>query len=89
MTGQKNAKLMDRRSAAISNGVGLMHPLFAREALNAELWDVGGNRFIDFASGIAVTNCGHRAPAHCGGRCGPIGGVYPYLSARRPLREHD
>ncbi|MCX8225556.1 MAG: 4-aminobutyrate--2-oxoglutarate transaminase [Sulfitobacter sp.] len=62
MTGQKNAKLMDRRSAAISNGVGLMHPVFAREALNAELWDVDGNRFIDFASGIAVTNCGHRHP---------------------------
>jgi 4-aminobutyrate aminotransferase len=40
-----------------------MHPVFAKHAKNAELWDVDGNRFIDFASGIAVTNCGHRHPA--------------------------
>lgn len=55
--------LLDRRRASISNGVGLMHPVFAARAENAELWDVDGNRFIDFAAGIAVTNCGHRHPA--------------------------
>jgi 4-aminobutyrate aminotransferase len=30
--------------------------------LNAELWDVEGRRYIDFGSGIAVLNTGHRHP---------------------------
>ncbi|MGH8114658.1 MAG: 4-aminobutyrate--2-oxoglutarate transaminase, partial [Rhodanobacteraceae bacterium] len=29
---------------------------------NAELWDVDGHRYIDFAAGIAVLNVGHRHP---------------------------
>ena len=32
----------------------------ARE--NAEIWDVEGKRYIDFAGGIAVLNTGHRHP---------------------------
>ncbi len=31
-------------------------------AQNAELWDVDGRRYVDFASGIAVLNVGHRHP---------------------------
>ena len=31
-------------------------------AENAELWDVEGNRYIDFAGGIGVLNTGHRHP---------------------------
>ena len=30
---------------------------------NAEIWDVEGKRYIDFAGGIAVLNTGHRHPA--------------------------
>ena len=37
-------------------------PIFADRAENAELWDVEGNRYIDFAGGIAVLNTGHRHP---------------------------
>lgn len=37
--------------------------IFAERALNAELWDVEGKRYIDFAGGIAVLNLGHRHPA--------------------------
>jgi len=37
-------------------------PVFADRALNAELWDVEGRRFIDFAAGIAVLNVGHCHP---------------------------
>ena len=33
-----------------------------RGAENAELWDVEGKRYIDFAAGIAVNNTGHRHP---------------------------
>jgi 4-aminobutyrate aminotransferase len=63
MKQDRNDGLLARRNAAISNGVGMMHPVIAERAENAELWDVDGNRFIDFAAGIAVTNCGHRHPA--------------------------
>jgi 4-aminobutyrate aminotransferase / (S)-3-amino-2-methylpropionate transaminase / 5-aminovalerate transaminase len=37
-------------------------PVFAHKAENAEIWDVEGRRFIDFAGGIAVLNAGHRNP---------------------------
>lgn len=52
-----------RREAAVPRGVGTAHPgIFAERAKNAEIWDVEGRRFIDFASGIAVTNLGHAHP---------------------------
>ncbi|MHA6288167.1 4-aminobutyrate--2-oxoglutarate transaminase [Maricaulis sp. CAU 1757] len=59
MTNQEN---WARRQAAIPRGVGMMHPVFADRACNAEIWDEDGRRFIDFASGIAVTNTGHNHP---------------------------
>jgi 4-aminobutyrate aminotransferase len=39
-----------------------MCQFYAQRALNAELWDVEGHRYIDFAAGIAVLNTGHRHP---------------------------
>ena len=39
-----------------------MCQFYAERAQNAELWDVEGRRYIDFASGIAVLNTGHRHP---------------------------
>jgi 4-aminobutyrate aminotransferase/(S)-3-amino-2-methylpropionate transaminase len=57
-----NQELMRRREAAVPRGVGSAHPVFAAHAENAELWDVEGKRYIDFAGGIAVLNTGHRHP---------------------------
>ncbi|CAN7490503.1 4-aminobutyrate--2-oxoglutarate transaminase [Neorhizobium sp. LjRoot104] len=57
-----SADLQSRQKAAVAGGVGT-RGIFARKALNAELWDVDGKRFIDFAAGIAVNNTGHRHPA--------------------------
>jgi len=57
-----NASLQQRRNAAIPRGVGTALPVFAARAENAELWDVEGRRFVDFAGGIAVLNVGHRHP---------------------------
>jgi 4-aminobutyrate aminotransferase len=57
-----NARLDERRKAAAPRGVGIGFPIYAKRALNAELWDVEGRRFIDFGSGIAVLNTGHRHP---------------------------
>lgn len=57
-----NASLLQRRADAVPRGVGTALPVFAARALNAELWDVEGRRFIDFAAGIAVLNVGHCHP---------------------------
>ena len=57
-----NSELMARREAAVPRGVGNAHPVFAAHAENAELWDVEGKRYIDFAGGIAVLNTGHVHP---------------------------
>ncbi|MGA9435768.1 MAG: aminotransferase class III-fold pyridoxal phosphate-dependent enzyme, partial [Roseobacter sp.] len=59
---KSNAELLARRNAAVPRGVASAAPFFAASADNAELWDVEGNRFIDFAGGIAVLNTGHRHP---------------------------
>jgi len=58
----KNADLLARKNAATPRGVGVMCDFYAARAENAELWDVEGRRFIDFAAGIAVLNTGHRHP---------------------------
>jgi len=58
-----NALLMARRQAAIPRGVGHSHQVFIARGENAEIWDVEGRRYIDFAGGIAVLNTGHRNPA--------------------------
>ena len=58
----KNAELKNRKNAATPRGVGVMCDFYAERAENAELWDVEGRRFIDFAAGIAVCNTGHRHP---------------------------
>jgi 4-aminobutyrate aminotransferase/(S)-3-amino-2-methylpropionate transaminase len=57
-----NASLMARRRAAIPRGVGQSHEVFIARGENAEIWDVEGKRYIDFAGGIAVLNTGHRHP---------------------------
>ena len=58
-----NADLARRRAAAVAPGVASAAPLYAAHAEGAELWDVEGRRYIDFAGGIAVLNTGHRHPA--------------------------
>jgi len=59
----RNENLQKRRDAAIARGVANQLPVFIERARNAELWDVEGRRYIDFASGIAVVNTGHVHPA--------------------------
>jgi 4-aminobutyrate aminotransferase len=57
----KSAELKSRKAAAVPAGVG-SRGVYVAKAENAELWDVDGRRFIDFAAGIAVLNTGHRHP---------------------------
>ncbi len=57
-----NAALWERRMAAVARGVSSATQRFVDRALNAEIWDVEGKRYIDFAGGIGVQNTGHRHP---------------------------
>ena len=57
-----NAELHQRRQAAIPRGVANSLAVYAARASTAEIWDVEGRRYIDFAAGIAVLNTGHRHP---------------------------
>ncbi|PPD52628.1 MAG: 4-aminobutyrate--2-oxoglutarate transaminase [Methylotenera sp.] len=57
-----NQDLHQRRLAATPRGIGVMANFFIERALNSEVWDVEGRRYIDFAGGIAVLNTGHRHP---------------------------
>ena len=62
MNHSKNEHLMARKAAATPRGVGVMGSFFAERAEGADLWDVEGQRYIDFAGGIAVMNVGHGHP---------------------------
>jgi 4-aminobutyrate aminotransferase len=57
-----NQDLHNRRLAATPRGIGVMANFFIDRALNSEVWDVEGKRYIDFAGGISVLNTGHRHP---------------------------
>jgi 4-aminobutyrate aminotransferase/(S)-3-amino-2-methylpropionate transaminase len=57
-----NAEIFARREAAVPRGIGHSTPISAQRALNAEVWDVEGKRYVDFAGGIAVLNTGHCNP---------------------------
>ena len=57
-----NQELQELREASTPRGVGTQTTIFSDRALNAEIWDVEGKRYIDLASGIAVVNTGHNNP---------------------------
>ena len=57
-----NSELHARRMAAVPRGVGNATGIYAHRAENAEVWDIEGNRYIDFAGGIGVLNVGHNHP---------------------------
>ncbi len=57
-----NADLLARRNAAVPRALGHATNAYAHRALNAEVWDVEGTRYVDFAGGIAVLNTGHCHP---------------------------
>jgi len=57
-----NASLQQRKDNAFARGQGTLTHAYIEKALNAELWDVEGKRYIDLGSGIAVVNTGHSHP---------------------------
>lgn len=57
-----NSNLQERKVKVIARGQGNVYPVYVDRAKNSELWDVDGNRYIDFGMGIAVCNTGHSHP---------------------------
>lgn len=61
--GPGSQALHQRRTSAVSAGVGATLPIFITQAAGGIVVDVDGNQLIDFGSGIAVTSVGNSAPA--------------------------
>jgi 4-aminobutyrate aminotransferase/(S)-3-amino-2-methylpropionate transaminase len=59
---QNNQDLQARREAVVARGLANQLPVYVARAENAEIWDVEGRRYVDFAGGIAVLNTGHLHP---------------------------
>ena len=57
-----NADWQSRKEAAFARAIGTLAPVYIEHAKNAEMWDVEGQRYIDFATGIAVCSTGHTNP---------------------------
>ncbi len=62
MNRSTNDQVLTRKAAATPRGISVMAPFFVDRALGAEIWDIEGRRYIDFAGGIAVMNVGHSHP---------------------------
>jgi 4-aminobutyrate aminotransferase len=63
LPGPKAQALLKRDARVVSPSYPRDYPFVMDYGRGAEVWDVDGNRFIDFAAGIAVTATGHAHPA--------------------------
>ena len=62
LPGPKAQQLLARDAKVVSPSYPRDYPFVMDYGRGAEVWDVDGNRFIDFAAGIAVTSTGHAHP---------------------------
>ena len=60
--GPKARTLIERDKAVISPSYPRGYPFVMDHGRGCEVWDVDGNRFLDFAAGIAVASTGHSHP---------------------------
>jgi 4-aminobutyrate aminotransferase len=63
LPGPMAKSLIDRDRAVISPSYPRGYPFVMDHGRGVEVWDVDGNRFLDFAAGIAVASTGHSHPA--------------------------
>lgn len=63
LPGPKAQALIARDAAVVSPSYPRDYPFAMSHGRGAEVWDVDGNRFLDFAAGIAVCSTGHSHPA--------------------------
>ena len=62
LPGPKARALIERDANVISPSYPRDYPFAMSHGRGTEVWDVDGNRFLDFASGIAVCATGHAHP---------------------------
>jgi 4-aminobutyrate aminotransferase len=62
LPGPKAKALIERDARVVSPSYVRDYPFVISHGRGAEVWDVDGNRFVDFASGIAVCSTGHCHP---------------------------
>ncbi|MDZ7386806.1 MAG: aminotransferase class III-fold pyridoxal phosphate-dependent enzyme, partial [candidate division KSB1 bacterium] len=60
--GPESARLMQRKGEELPPAAYNLTPIFVAQAHGAQVVDVDGNRYIDFAGGIGVLNVGHTHP---------------------------
>ncbi len=63
LPGPKARALVKRDHDVISPSYPRGYPFVMDHGKGTEVWDVDGNRFLDFAAGIAVVSTGHSNPA--------------------------
>jgi 4-aminobutyrate aminotransferase len=62
LPGPKARALIERDQLVISPSYPRGYPFVMDHGQGTEVWDVDGNRYLDFAAGIAVTSTGHSHP---------------------------
>lgn len=62
LPGPNAKRLIERDQAVISPSYPRGYPFVMDHGKGVEVWDVDGNRFVDFAAGIAVNSTGHSHP---------------------------
>jgi 4-aminobutyrate aminotransferase len=63
LPGPKARAIIKRDQSVISQSYPRGYPFVMDHGKGTEVWDVDGNRFLDFAAGIAVVSTGHSHPA--------------------------
>jgi 4-aminobutyrate aminotransferase len=62
LPGPKAREIVDRDKAVISPSYPRAYPFVMDHGRGVDVWDVDGNRYLDFAAGIAVVATGHSHP---------------------------
>jgi 4-aminobutyrate aminotransferase len=62
LPGPKAKAIIDRDQLVISPSYPRDYPFVMDHGKGTHVWDVDGNRYLDFAAGIAVTSTGHSHP---------------------------
>jgi 4-aminobutyrate aminotransferase len=60
--GKKAAALLKRDQQVVSPSYPRAYPFMMDHGKGSEVWDIDGNRYVDFAAGIAVCATGHSHP---------------------------
>jgi 4-aminobutyrate aminotransferase len=62
LPGPNALKMIERDKAVVSPSYPRGYPFVMDHGRGVEVWDVDGNRFLDFSAGIAVVSTGHSHP---------------------------